>query len=257
MFELFKGLIIHFVLTMKKRLLLALFIVSMISAIGQTSSFTPKLAVKWAPTGLILGSISLHGEYNFGPKKSLTAKMGIPANTKQTFEYEGKDAEFMMKATSFLAGYRMYFSKKQLRGLYLEPFFKYVHHTSEGIGNSTLENQPAKLSFSNDYNAFGVGAQLGAQFLIKDRFIIDLFFLGPEINTATNRFKAVEITNTIPWTSVQSSEAESDIRDFINHFPFVRNKTEIMVDKDNKTVTADFKGVIPGYRAGISFGIRF
>lgn len=217
----------------------------------------PNITLKWAPTGLILGSLSIQGEYNFGGKNSLTAKIGLPVNAHHNFEYDGDDADFNLKATTFLAGYRMYLSKNHLKGLYFEPFFKYVHHTSEGSANSALNNRPVRFGFTNDYNGVGVGAQLGAQFLIKKRFVIDLFFLGPEINSATNNFKAVELTSTISWTSIEANEAEQDIRDFIDNFPFIRNKTHVMVDKDNRTVTADFKGALPGMRVGVSFGVAF
>ena len=223
----------------------------------ESQNTPPNITLKWAPTGLILGSLSLQGEYNFGGKSSLTAKIGLPVNAHHSFDYEGDDAEFSLKATSFFAGYRMYLSKNHLKGLYFEPFFKYVHHTSEGSANSTLNNRPVRFGFTNDYNGVGLGAQLGAQFLIKNRFVIDLFFLGPEINSASNNFKAVELTSTIPWTSIEANEAEQDIRDFINDFPFIRNKTDVMVDNDNRTVTADFKGALPGMRIGISFGVAF
>jgi hypothetical protein len=234
--------------------LFAFFFVQMVRAQEETRD--QSIIVKWAPTGLILGSISLQGEYNF-EKNSLTAKIGLPANTHHSFTYEDKDARFSLKATSFLAGYRIYLSKKHLRGMYFEPFFKYVHHTAEGIGNGTLTGQPVVMDFTNDYNGAGVGAQLGAQFFIGKRFVIDLFFLGPEINSARNNFKAVEVSNTLPWTSIQASEAEKDIRDFIDKFPFVRNRTNIAVDRDNKTVRADFKGALPGIRTGVSFGFSF
>lgn len=223
---------------------------------AQEASLKPAIAVKWAPTGLLLGSVSLQGEYNFG-KNSLTAKIGVPANTKRNFIYEDKDANFSMKATSFMAGYRIYVSKQQLKGVYLEPYFKYVHHTAEGVGTGTLTNEPVVLNFTNDYNGFGLGAQLGAQFLIGKKFIIDLFLLGPEINSSRNNFKAVEVSKSLPWTFVQASEAEKNIRDFVDKFPFVRNKTKIMVDKDNRTVMANFNGTLPGFRTGVSFGFLF
>ena len=145
---------------------------------GQSS--LPHIAVKWAPTGLLLGSASLQAEYNFGGRNSLTAKIGLPANVKHDLTYDDRKAGFNMKATSFLAGYRTYFSKKHLRGLYYEPFFKYVNHTSEGTGTGTLDGRTALFSFTNNYSSAGVGIQLGAQFFIGKRFVIDLFFLGPE-----------------------------------------------------------------------------
>jgi hypothetical protein len=241
---------------MKRTLVFLLATVLVQIAQAQEETTGQNIIVKWAPTGLILGSISLQGEYNFG-KNSLTAKIGLPANTHHSFTYEDKDARFSMKAISFLAGYRIYLSKKHLRGLYFEPFFKYVHHTAEGIGNGTLTGQPVVMDFTNDYNGAGVGAQLGVQFFIGKRFVIDLFFLGPEINSARNNFKAVEVSASLPWTSIQASEAEKDIRDFIDKFPFVRNRTNIVVDRTNKTVRADFKGALPGIRTGVSFGFAF
>jgi hypothetical protein len=243
-------------LTMKKIFLFLSVSLFCLFTLAQSSSGKPNISLKWAPTGIVFGNISLQGEYNFG-KNSLTAKIGIPFSKHQTFRFDDKDADFSMRATSFLAGYRTYLSKQHMRGLYFEPYFKYVHHTSEGTGNAVLGGDPVVMNFTNDYNGTGFGIQLGAQFLISKKFVIDFFFLGPEINSSKNNFKAVETSSTIPWTSVQASEAEQDIRDFIDQFPFIRNKVNVTVDQINKTVFADFKGVLPGYRIGVSFGFAF
>src|SRR5215213_1908642 len=109
---------------MKKAFLLLFGLVHLHIAFSQEKSSTPNVTVKWAPTGLILGSLSLQAEYNFGGKSSLTAKIGIPVSARHSFDYEEDDADFDLKATSFLAGYRMYLSKNHLKGLYFEPFFK-------------------------------------------------------------------------------------------------------------------------------------
>lgn len=218
---------------------------------------TPHITLKWAPAGLILGSFNIQGEYNIGGKSSLTAKIGLPVNATHDFEYEGDDASFEMKAISFLAGYRMYLSKNRLKGIYLEPYFKYVHHTSEGVANSTLGMRSVRMNFTNNYDGAGVGAQLGAQFLIRNKFVIDFYFLGPEINSSGNKFRAVEATNTIPWTSIEAAEAERDVRDFLDEFPFIRKNTDVMVDKNNRSILANFKGALPGFRIGASFGITF
>jgi hypothetical protein len=132
-----------------------------------------------------------------------------------------------------------------------------VHHTSEGAANSTLGSRPVRFGFTNDYNGAGIGAQLGAQFLIKNRVVIDFFFLGPEINSSTNDFKAIELTSTIPWNTIEANDAEQEIKDFIDEFPFIRNKTKVMVDPNNRSVFADFKGALPGMRIGVSFGVAF
>lgn len=240
---------------MKKLIALAFIVCIHQASIAQEKTFDPKITAKWAPTGLVLGNVSLQGEYNFGGRNSLTAKVGIPVNAHHTLQYQDKDAEFDMKAVSFLAGYRTYLSKKRMSGLYFEPYFKYVHHTGEGAGNGTLNGRPVTMKFNNEYNGAGIGAQLGAQFRISKRLVLDLFFLGPEINSSRNNFKAQETTAALPWTSAEAQDAEQNIRDFIDKFPFIRNNTDILVDRQNRIVYADFKGALPGYRIGFSFGI--
>jgi hypothetical protein len=223
---------------------------------SQTVTTKPNISVKWAPTGVIFGNISLQGEYGIG-RNSLTARIGFPFNKHQTFQFDNKDADFSMKAISFLAGYRTYLSRKHMKGLYFEPYFKYVHHLSEGAGNAVLDGDKVIMSFTNDYNGVGFGIQLGAQFFISKRFVLDFFFLGPEINSAKNNFKATEVSGVLPWTYAKANEAEKDIKSFIDKFPFIRNKVNIKVDQTNKTVMANYKGVLPGYRIGFSFGYAF
>lgn len=211
--------------------------------------------IKWAPTALVTGNINLQAEYNFGGRHSLTASIGLPANARHTLTYQGNDAVFNMKSTTFLAGYRTYLSQKHLSGLYLEPYFKYTHHASEGVGSGMLDYRNVVFDFHNEYNAMGLGAQLGAQFLISDRVVIDLFFLGPEFSYARNNLKAIEVTGTGPWNTREAVQAQVEVINFINQIPFIRNRTTVMVDKDNRTVTAQFNGPLPGFRAGLSLGI--
>src|SRR5256885_12363010 len=139
---------------MRKTLILILLFISAIPAFAQDKPPEPNTSLKWAPTGLVVGSISLQGEYNFG-KNSLTAKIGIPANSNHTLQFADKDANFSMKAASFLAGYRTYFSRKHMQGLYFKPYFQYVHHSSEGVGNTTLEGESVVMDFTNNYNGAG------------------------------------------------------------------------------------------------------
>jgi hypothetical protein len=240
---------------MKKTIYLILATLMASNAMAQQIPTTDTRAtIKWAPTGLVYGGLNFQGEYNFGAKRSVTARIGLPLSVQNTVEYDGKTVDFNMKATTFGAGYRMYLSKKHMRGLYVEPYAKYVHHSSEGTGTGTLQDKMAVLDFTNEYKAVGVGAQLGAQFFIGKRFMVDVFFLGPEINSATNYLKAVEVSNQLPWTALEAEDAENTIRAFVDQYPFVRNRTKIQVDRNNRTVRADFKGALPGYRAGVSLG---
>jgi hypothetical protein len=222
---------------------------------AQGKYFDPKITLKWAPTGLLLGNISLQGEYSFGTKSSLTAKIGVPLSRSYHSTFDNNDVDMHMKAFSFLAGYRKYLSKQVLKGLYIEPFFTYAHHNSDGTGEGKLDNQPVTMAFTNDYNGIGIGVQLGTQFIIAKRVVIDLFFLGPQLTSSTNNFRAVDPYNSIAWTTIQADEAEQDIKDFLDQFPFIKNKVNVNVDKPNRRVMADFKGALVGVRFGVSIGI--
>ncbi len=215
------------------------------------------ITVKWAPTGLFLGNFAVQGEYGFGEKSSLTAKIGVPINKRYNRQFNDHDVTLNMKAFSFMAGYRLYLSKQKLKGLYFEPHFKYVHHMTDGLGETTLDSEPVTLDFTNTYSAFGIGAQLGAQFIVAKRLVIDLFFLGPELNAATNNLRAVDPEGSESWNNIEASQAEADIQDFLNQFPFIKNRVDVLVDKNNKAVNADFKGLVGGIRFGVSFGIAF
>ena len=224
---------------------------------AQDTLFQPKITVKWAPTALLLGGMSLQGEYGFIKKSSLTAKIGVPFSRGFNATFDGHDVGMHMKAFSFLAGYRKYLSKQILKGFYIEPFFTYAHHSAYGTGQGTLDGQQVTMDFTNDYSGVGVGIQLGAQFIIARRLVIDLFFLGPQLTSSNNNFRAIDRYNYAAWTNIQADEAEQDIKDFLNQFPFIRNKVSVNVDQANRTVMADFQGPVVGVRCGFSIGFAF
>ena len=222
---------------------------------AQDKAFEPKITLKWAPTGLIMGNASFQGECSLLTKSSLTAKIGVPVGRTYGATFDGHQVDMQMKAVSFLAGFRRYLSKQVLRGLYIEPFFTYVHHTSDGTGEGELDGQPVIMDFTNAYNGVGIGVQLGAQFIVAKRLVIDLFFLGPQLTSSINNFRAIDPYHSGAWTNIQAEEAEQDIKDFLNQFPLIRNKVDVHVDNMNRTVTADFNGPLMGIRFGLSIGI--
>ncbi|MGC4036353.1 MAG: hypothetical protein QM764_10340 [Chitinophagaceae bacterium] len=236
-------------------LILSWFLLQFVSA--QDKARDPFVTVKWAPTALLVGNAAVQGEYSFKQNSSLTAKIGVPLGKNYHSNFHGQEIDINMKAFSFLTGYRIYLSGKKMRGLYFEPYFKYVHQTAGGLGETNLDNQPVTLNFTNTYNAFGLGAQLGAQYFIYKRFVLDLFFLGPEINSVNNSFRAVDPTGTESWNNIEANQAENDIRNFLNQFPFIKNRVNVMVDKPNKAVNADFNGWVAGFRCGFSIGYAF
>src|SRR5207247_7896025 len=103
-------------------------------------------------------------------------KTGVPASTPYHAHLDRHAVDMHTTTVSFPAGYRKYLSKQILKGFYIEPFFTYAHHTTDGTGEGSLDNQRVTMDFSNDYNGAGFGVQLGSQFIIAKRLVIDLFF---------------------------------------------------------------------------------
>ncbi|HYO22331.1 MAG TPA: hypothetical protein VER36_07980 [Flavisolibacter sp.] len=242
----------------RKVLLLCTCLLLLHLAYSQESAYPERYrAIKWAPAGLLFGSLIFQGEYNLKNSHSFTLKAGLPLAAHHTFTYDNRDTKFRMEATSFQVGFRTYFNQKQLAGINQEPYFKYLKHKSIGAGEGNLMGQSVIYNFTNLYEGNAFGLQLGIQWLLSERWVIDLFLFGPEINASINSFSAVETTNESSWTPVQAYDAERDMRDFLNKFPFLKNRFEVMTDPEKRRVDASFTGTLPGIRTGVSIGFAF
>lgn len=220
-------------------------------------SFLPDKTLKWTPVSLLTGSLALQGEWNLKNQHSFTAKIGLPLTLSPSVSYHQRSVALSIKTTSFLAGFRSYLSDRNISGFYLEPFFNYVNHNNKGTGNGYVLNERVDFDYDNHYESAGVGVQLGVQYLIKNRWVIDVYFLGPEFSTTSASFMAVETTNELPWNPEQAADVVRQARNVIRRLPFLNNKVELMVDNDKRTITGNYIGILPGIRTGISVGIAF
>jgi hypothetical protein len=241
---------------MRKFLTLILIVVSSF-AMAQDSSYKQHGVIKWNPGSLAFGKISIGTEWNYKHKKSVTFNIGIPANSKTTYELDGQDRDLNLKSFSLMGGYRMYLGHKDMTGFYFEPYLKYVSNKASTVYSTTINNRNATFDFTSDYSGFGIGGQLGVQFMIAKVITFDLFLLGPEANSASHKAKMVEIGNNIPWTFVDANDAKRELEDALKDVPIIGDKVEVTVDTNNKTVSSKYNGFLPGLRAGLSIGIRF
>jgi len=218
---------------------------------------SPAIFIKWAPASLAAGKVTIGSEFNFKRKNSIELFIGIPVSTTRDFEYDGKKNDMHFKAFSILGGYRRYLGKKPSSGFYFEPFVKYLKHEGSGILESNLTGEIARFNTITNYESFGAGLQLGIQFIIAKRVSLDLFFLGPEANSAKFTSSSTDIANNLPWTFVQAHEAEDEIKDATKEIPLIGDKIEVTVNQNKKTVYTKYEGFLPGVRVGASIGIRF
>ncbi|HEY0676749.1 MAG TPA: DUF3575 domain-containing protein [Chitinophagaceae bacterium] len=212
--------------------------------------------IKWAPASLAIGKLTIGSEFNFKKKQSIEFFIGIPTSVSKKIDYDNNTSEFDSKAFSVFAGYRYYLGKSAASGLYIEPYVKYVKHETDGFLIGDLDGEAARFDTKTEYKGFGAGAQLGVQFLIAKRVSFDLFFLGPEANTASFTSSSRDVANGLPWTFIQANEAEQNVRDALEDVPIIGDKIEISVNQATKTVATKYDGFLPGFRFGASIGIR-
>lgn len=225
---------------------------------GKTNpEFSSSSALKWNPASLYFGKVSLIGEYNLKHKKSLTLGIGIPYSKSLTYQLDNKDRNITMKTFSLMAGYRMYLGKKDMTGFYFEPYLKYLKNDASTLISTNLNGKPTDLATTSNYTGFGVGAQLGIQFMIAKRVVFDLFLIGPEANTARHTVVMKDMTSTGSWDAQQAADAQTEINKSIGDLPIIGKKIKVTVDANTRTVSSDYKGFLPGLRAGLSVGFRF
>ncbi|RYY99084.1 MAG: DUF3575 domain-containing protein [Chitinophagaceae bacterium] len=220
---------------------------------GDPKPFT----LKWNPGSLAFGKVSLHTEYNLKRKKSLTLGIGIPVSSTFKRTISGDDIDMTNKTMSAQAGYRMYLGKKTMTGFYFEPYLKYVNF--KGFGRYDDKEIVDRDIYETNitYSGGGLGAQLGVQFMIARTIVFDLFLLGPEANIGKIDASFRDVQSPLPWTQVEENDARREIENVLEDIPVIGKKTEVTVNKNQRTVNAKYDGFVPGFRFGLSVGVHF
>ncbi len=253
------------IIKMKKVFLLTVSVLFFGAAFGQqeTVEYTGNQHVaKLNPLSFAFGKLSLGYEYVLDNNNSLALQLGIPLKTKlnsQIIEELESDNDLTLssaeyKGFSIRPSYRVYTSKKKRgpRGLYFEPSIKYQKYDLDATGTYIDGPDSFNSKLEGEVSTFGLGAQLGAQWLIGDAFAIDFFFLGPEAN-----FGDVELVYTDLDGDADLNQIKADLDEDWDDIPLLGEVTTT-VDEANNTVTATTDGsFIPGLRFGINLGYSF
>jgi hypothetical protein len=224
---------------------------------GEKEALLPSTAIKWNPSSLYFGKIGLQGEYNFKKKKSVTFAVGIPMTHTLSVKMDDKDRDVEMKTFSVMGGYRMYLGKKTMTGVYFEPYLKYVKNDAATLLDTDLGGEPVTFATTSKYSGFGLGAQLGVQFMIAQKVVFDFFFLGPEANSVKHTVVMRDLSSTGSWDAQEAADAQREINESIGDLPIIGDNLKVRVDPNKKTVSSDYSGFLPGIRFGLSVGVRF
>jgi hypothetical protein len=88
--------------------------------------------------------------------------------------------------------YRFYLKKENKygapRGVYLGPYTTFHNYSNSRSIEVDNDGTPENANLKTDLNVLNIGVQLGYQFVLNNRWTIDLVFVGPSISNY--RFKA-------------------------------------------------------------------
>lgn len=152
------------------------------------------------------------------------------------------------------AEYRFYLKKENKyyapRGVYIGPYVSYHNfHNERDLMVENSDGSTVEASFSTRLNVLNIGAQLGYQFIIGNRWAIDLMFIGPSVS----RYSA-KMNLDGDFSNVELDDAQQEIVDkLVEKFPMLRD----LVDEDEVTVKGKSSIWSAGWRYQFQIGYHF
>lgn len=170
---------------------------------------------------LYRNALNLTYERMITPKQSLAITAGYQEfprrrSLSQYYDWEGDNNKYGLK---FGAEYRFYLTKENKyhapHGIYLGPYFS--NHTFYNDQTITVTNNgtPEEVTMISNLNIFNVGAEVGYQFIIGDRWVVDMVIAGPSLSNYRIKLK-------MEGNSFNSEDLLNDILiELIDRFPTI------------------------------------
>jgi hypothetical protein len=232
-----------------KRLLIVAFI--LIASEG----FSQENVIKLGLANTIYGDYSLSYERMINSNNSVTLKVGYLQPTSSLFiePVNFSTDEFSVKSVDggfhSSVEYRFYFGKsKAPQGFYVAPYARY----GQINGVYTDMARGTQFDVSSTGSMFGVGAQLGAQWLINDLISIDFSFFGAGIERYCAKLKYT----TSDHSDYDYNNITGDIKNYVEEINYLAKR--LTLDVNNPTnMVAKLPFLFPGFRFSISIGVAF
>jgi hypothetical protein len=151
--------------------------------------------------------------------------------------------------------YRFYLKKENKfnapRGVYVGPYVSYHNfHNDRLLTYTNPDGSTVDATFDAKLNVLNVGAQLGYQFIIGNRWAIDLMFIGPSVS----RYSA-KLNLDGNFSDLQLDDAQQEIVDkLLEKFPLLKDtidEGEVTVKGNNSTWSAGWRYQ---FQVGYHFG---
>jgi hypothetical protein len=244
--------------------LIALYFVFMVSipanaqikdsvAVAHEKEYKNSLKINLTSWVLYSNGIQLNYERILSGKRSITLFGGIiqfpvPSvieNSNIVFDSNKEKSGFTIGSE-----YRFYLAKENKyaapHGVYLAPFVSFYHFNNERSGRDTLNGD--YLTLNTSMNFLNLGGEVGYQFVIKNRFVIDCVIFGPAISSYYFNIKLAGSTS-----GDQDDQVQAILDALKNKFPFLKDASSS--DGASKSGISNFWSL--GFRYAIHIGYRF
>ena len=215
--------------------------------------------------GIAVGQIDLQYERVTAPKQSVHFTAGyMPgveyASRLQAMITEAVPNEKIDISTASLSGfqfvpeYRFYTGAAALRGFYVAPQLCFSSYKLKAVGsNNNFFTNKATV----DYTSLGAGAQIGLQWLIKDRVSIDWQIIGIGVSSVTANavgepsylYYYGNVDGLDDWAKSANSYMQKDARLALVKFMDIK--------RDDKTLIGKGATISPYFRTGLAVGFSF
>jgi hypothetical protein len=215
------------------------------------SPYKNTLKINPTPTFLLRGNnITVGYERIVKPYQSFSVHMG-PGEAPGTFPR--LDSAILSRTNrkwGFIAAadYRFYLGSRNKRpapdGLYWGPYLTSYYFFNELNLSGTFAQVQGNIELEADIFMINAGVQLGYQFVIKDRFVVDLVLVGPGFGAYSTN------VNLITDGELTSQELR-EIKDaLLNQFPILGSlASQLTVNNTNFSWGVGFRYLVAiGYR---------
>ncbi|MEJ1238730.1 DUF3575 domain-containing protein [Chryseolinea sp. T2] len=214
--------------------------------------------VKLDLTSQILFNKSLAVSYERYIKSRQTAGITVGYHTFPSLRSIGNGVEVKDEKSSsgYVVGaeYRFYLGKENRyaapRGVYIGPYFAY--HNFKNNRDIALTNEDGTVSealLKTKVGVLNIGVELGYQFIINQRWSIDLVFIGPSIS----KYKIdMDLNGNIDPAKLPEKQQEI-LQTLADRFPFVKD----LLEDQNVSATGRADTWSFGYRYQLQVGYHF
>ena len=229
------------------------------NVIGQETTALRRNTIKLDLTSNVLFRKALNVSYErvTKPNQTYCITLGYQQFPKLTSLGTGVETtDDSKKRTGFKVGgeYRFYLKKENKfqapHGVYIGPYASYLYFNNErDLRITTEDGTVADAFFKSTISVLNIGFQAGYQFVLNDRWTIDLAFIGPSISRYGAKFRLDSDLDID-----EEHEYQNEIlRALVDRFPLL---DDLIKDKE-----VDAKGTFDrwgyGYRYQVLVGYRF